>query len=230
MKDLIEKILKFLPQYFAEFGQVFAGPKTFIGARNVNAEDEFQNALLFLALSLALVVLMTVPLQPAITDFWTFVARISVLNLISVAIAATVMRASWWLVGGRASAQSFFITYSYFYGVIIVIFSVVQLIASGMLKLFDAQLYAQVLDSRAQGKSFSDVTITSSQEELLVAYLCILGIGFVMLSVWAFIGWGAYRELNKLGRWHSFGALMISSVLTIPLLGIIVMVSSGLGL
>ena len=35
MKDIIEKILAYLPQYFAELGQVCATPKRFIAERDV---------------------------------------------------------------------------------------------------------------------------------------------------------------------------------------------------
>ena len=62
MKELIEKILRYLPQCFTNFGSLFAGPKRFIGQRNTAAEDTFGEALLFLGISLILVVIMTAPL------------------------------------------------------------------------------------------------------------------------------------------------------------------------
>ena len=71
MKDLIEKILRYLPNFMKNFGSLFAGPKRFIGKRNAVAADNFEESLLFLGVSLVLVVIMIAPLLPPGKDLWS---------------------------------------------------------------------------------------------------------------------------------------------------------------
>src|SRR5258708_342665 len=126
MQDLFEQILKYLPHYLTEFGGVFSGPKSFILTKvRADAGDAFGEALLFLGISLTLVLLMYMPLLPAGKDFWNFAIPYYVSYIIEIPLAAMVIRVAWWIVGGRAPARSFFITYAYFAGVAIVLFEAI---------------------------------------------------------------------------------------------------------
>jgi hypothetical protein len=224
MKDLIDKVLKYLPQYFTDFGSVFAGPKSFIAAKHVNAaEDAFGEALLFLGISLVLVLLILVPVQPPGKDFWSYAGSNFVLFLIAVPLGATVTRVAWWIVGGRAPARSFFITYAYFIGVIFVILAAVQLLSMGFFKALEPQLYQQFLDAAQKRQSMPDL----SQSYVPITALAIFFFGWLTLNIWALIAWGAYRQLNGLGKLRSFTALMIAGLLAFPVLAIIFFVSSA---
>jgi hypothetical protein len=48
MKEVLEKILAYLPNYLTDFGAVFSGPKTFIAKKRMDADDEWVNALGYL--------------------------------------------------------------------------------------------------------------------------------------------------------------------------------------
>lgn len=228
MKDLLDKILKYLPEYLTEFGEAFSGPKTFIGQRNVAGDEAFSNALLFLGLSVALVIVMSSPLRPAGKEFWVYVGSTAILTLVTVALFGTAVRIGWWLVGGRANAQSFFVTYSYFFGVVIVVMAGFQLVGIGAIKLFDPILFGKIVEARAKGQSITG--LTESEQTTLIVFLSIFGFGFIFSSIWAFIGWGAYRQLNGLGKGRSLAAMFVTGLLQLPLLMVIFLISSALGL
>jgi hypothetical protein len=105
MKDLIEQILKYLPQYLLDFGAAFSRPKTFIANKNVNTKEAFGDALLFLAISLVLSVLIMHPLDMTGKDLWVRISLIAVAYLILIPLFAVALRASWWIVGGHASVR-----------------------------------------------------------------------------------------------------------------------------
>ena len=71
MKDLIDKILTYLPQYLMDFGSAFSGPKSFIAQKHVEGDGAFKDALVFIGVSVVLVVLMNFPLQLDGKDIWT---------------------------------------------------------------------------------------------------------------------------------------------------------------
>lgn len=209
MKELIEKILNYMPGYMLIFGSVFSGPKTFIATRQLNTENEWADALIFLAISSALVAVMQFLVQPG-KDLWAEVGGEAILVVIAVTLGATVLRISWWLVGGRASAQSFFITYAYSFGVIILILSAVQVLGIGVFKALAPDLYAKFLVKQATSSELTDSTVFR-------VVLAINVIGFLFASFWGFIAWGAYRQLNELTQTRSFYAAMIAGILSLPI-------------
>jgi hypothetical protein len=225
MKELLDKILKYLPHYLTDFGTAFAGPKSFIAAKLSNAEDDaFAEALLFLGISFALVVLMLMPLQRPGTDFWSVCGTNFITALIGMSLGATVTRVAWWIVGGRAPARLFFIAYAYLIGVVYVILAAVQLLSMGFFKVLDPQLYRQFLDASQKGQSMPDL----SQSYIPVTALAIFIFGWLALSIWAFIGWGAYRQLNGLSKLRSFIALLILGILMLPVTAITFFVASAM--
>jgi hypothetical protein len=222
MKDLLDQILKYLPLYLTEFGAAFSGPKSFIGTKlSTDAGDTFGEALLFLGTSLALVLLMYTPLLPAGKDFWSVAIPYFVSYMLELPLAAMVIRSAWWIVGGRAPAQTFFITYAYYAGVGIVLLSAVDLVCTGLFKTFDPQLYQEVSESAQKSQSVQDWIQSGllhrySQSYATFSAAIIEGLGYFVLFIWGLIGWGAYRQLNGLSKLRSFTALIVSWVLFLP--------------
>jgi hypothetical protein len=224
MKDLFEQILKYLPHYLTEFGAVFSGPKTFIATKlSADAGDAFGEALLFLGISLTLVLLMYLPLLPAGKDFWNFAIPYYVSYLIEIPMGALVVRAAWWIVGGRAPARPFFITYAYYIGVASVLIGAFDLVASGSFKTLDPKLYQEYSDALQKPQSLEDWA--QSHADLLHRYAesyvtltaaLIEGLGTLFIVIWGLIGWGAYRQLNGLSKLRSLAALIISWFLFLP--------------
>ena len=224
MKDLFEQILKYLPHYLTEFGAVFSGPKSFIATKlSADASDAFGEALLFLGISLTLVLLMYTSLLPAGKDFWSFAIPYYVSYIIEIPLGAMVIRAAWWIVGGRAPARPFFIAYAYYVGVASVLIGAIDLVASGSFKTFDPQLYQEYSGSFEKPQSIEDWV--QSHTDLLHRYAqsyvtltaaVIEGLGTLFIIIWGLIGWGAYRQLNGLSKLRSLVALIISWVLFVP--------------
>ena len=225
MKDLFEQILKYLPHYLTEFGAVFSGPKSFIATKlSTDAGDAFGEALLFLGISLTLVLLMYTPLLPAGKDFWSFAIPYYVSYIIEIPLAAMVIRTAWWIVGGRAPARPFFITYAYYVGVASVLIGAIDLVASGSFKTLDPQLYREYSDAvqkAAQSmedwvQSHADLVHRFADSYVTLTAAVIEGLGTLIITIWGLIGWGAYRQLNGLSKLRSLVALIISWVLFVP--------------
>ncbi len=224
MKELIEKILAYLPQYLTNFGSLFVGPKRFIGQRNTAAEDSFGESLLFLGISLILVIIMTAPLLPPGKDLWTYVGANAVIYLLTVSLSAIALRLAWRVVGGKTTIRSFFVTYAYFFGVLIVIYTLFILLGEGVFKVFEPELYAKVIQAKLNKQEIPDV----SGSTVFWVSFGILIMGWVFLSVWGLVAWGAYRELNGLSKWRSFFAFTIMSILGWLIAAIVFFVASAI--
>ena len=205
MKDLIEKILTYLPQYIADFGSLLSGPKRFIAEKNATAEDSFEKALLFSAISLVLVVVMFAPLRPAGKDLWTHVGGLAVTSLLAVSLYAVALRLAWRVVGGKATVKSFFVTYAYFFSALFVIFAGFLLLSEGVFKVLEPELHAAVLEAKASKQPMPDLSGTSVPT---VSFL-ILITGYLLATVWGVVAWGSYRALNGLSKGRSFVAFII---------------------
>ena len=224
MKDLIDQILKYLPLYLTNFGSIFVGPKSFIASRNVSSDDAFGDALLFLGVSIALIIVMGAPLFPPGKDLWTHVGSVAIQALVTVSLSAMVVRTAWWIVGGRASARSFFVTYAFFFGVALVIISVVQLLSFGFFKVFEPELFGQFIAATQRRGVMPDM----SGDWVPLTALSIYIVGYLIICLWLFIAWGAYRNINGLSKLRSFLALMIAGILTWPVTAITVFVQSAI--
>ena len=204
MEEFI-KLLHYLPRYFVEFGSVFIGPKRYIGQKNLQTDKSFNDALLFLAVSLALSIVMIAPLLPLEQNLWMYIGNRAVLTLLLVSLSSIALRFAWRIVGGRATIKNFFITYSYYCGVMIVIITLFLLLSQGILKVFDPELYNKIIEAQLKDNQMPEVF----DSNIYVISFAVMIVGFVFISVWGFIGWGAYRQINYLSKKHSFGAFLI---------------------
>ena len=216
MKDLIDKILKYLPQYLSDFGYVFASPKRFMAERNSKPEDTLSQSLIFLAISLVLRTIMTAPLLPPGRELWAYTAAEGIRWLLIVCLAAITLHFAWRIVGGRASTRSFFVTYAYFFGVAVLILTAFLLLSEGFFKVCEPDLYAKVIEAKLKKQPMPNV---SGGWVHRVSFI-ILVIGYCFTCVWTWIGWGAYRELNGLNKIRSFFAFMIFGLLSWPMAAI----------
>jgi hypothetical protein len=212
MKDIIDKILAYLPHYFADFGWLFSAPKNFIAARDVNSDETFAASLLFLAISLVISTLMITPLAPTGKDLWTTLTATAVENMIAVSLGALAIYIAWWLVGGRARVRGFFTTYAYFSGVSVVLFAGVSIVSTGVLKVFDPESMS------VPAGSWKDFSSHMEQISVVGWSAAVQVAGYIFLAalffwfIWSIIAWGAFRELNGLSKMRSFFAFLFWSV------------------
>src|SRR6516165_7569470 len=97
MKELLEKILNYLPAYLSDFVAIFSGPKTFIAAKRLVSKEEWQNALVFLGISMAISCAVNMLLQPS-KNLWNEIGGVAFTNLLHLILWCILLRASWWIV------------------------------------------------------------------------------------------------------------------------------------
>ena len=223
MKDLLEKILVYLPQYLSDFGLLLSGPKKFISKKYLKSEETFVQSLLFLGISLILVIVMTAPFLFPGRDLWAHVGTVAIGFLLGVSLYAIALRFAWRIVGGTATVRSFFVIYAYYFGVGMVLLTLFHLLGEGIFKVFAPDLHAKVLEAWLVKKPIPNL---SGNSVVLISLLVRIAGSFVVFA-WGIVGWGAYRELNALSRTRSAVALSIALVLAIPVIVIVYIVMAA---
>lgn len=230
MKDVLEKILKYLPHYLFELGQLISGPKTFIKSLDIDSKETFNNALLFLAVSMVLATIIDTILKPA-SDIWIYVGALLVLTLLTVATIAFSIQVAWWIVGKKSPFHSYFIIHSYVISVATLASYFFNLLAFGLLRGLEPKLYKSIdaewnknpvnpdFSSLLNDKDFSDIFFNS---EGGIAFIIAIIILLLFIMVWWICAWGAYRELNNSGKIRSFFAGMVFVVIGFLLAGNII--------
>lgn len=215
MKELIELILKLLPQYFLDFGAVLSTPKTFMASKNPTDVATFRDSLLFLGISAVILTIISSPIRPSNSNSWDDLARIITITFIATLLGVVSTRLSWLFVRGKATTRTICTIFNYISGVQIVCGGIVGIINEGTIKLLYPELY-----KRANSHdSLSDVP---TQELFLSMLPLFILVG--VLFVWGIVAWGAYRKVNATGRIRSIIALSINIIVDISLLPISVFV------
>ncbi|MBE1710265.1 MULTISPECIES: hypothetical protein [Mesorhizobium] len=212
MKDLIDKILAYLPKYISECGLVISGPKTFIASK-IDSERRIpsNDCLIFLAITIA-VTTMLGALLPSGKDIYLGLASNAATGFFSIALFSFTISISWWLVGGRAPYREFFTVLTYLVGPAALINSVFVFLAYGVLRTFDHQTF----DALAKVTYVGDRSRIIIGSIAFIPFICIIYAGVLAISVFSIIGWGAYRNITGLSRMKSFFALLISGMLSVP--------------
>jgi hypothetical protein len=223
MKDILEWIATHLTSYFRDVGTLVCRPKTFLAERTRSPDQGFSAAVTFLGVSGALGVISTAPLLRGDLDLWEYlVARLIQLGL-GVALLAVCLRGCWWLVGGRAPTLAFFEICAYLGGIAILLLVLFDLLAEGTLRLGDPQL----LRSLEGAKDRSDLRILLEKPVGRI-YLSLFGAGLVAVVGWVVAGWGAFRQISKVGRTRS--AVAFTLVTPLALVVIVVVFTLGMAL
>lgn len=92
MKDIVQLILKYLPQYLNDLGSLLSGPNRFIVQRNSRTGEVFIESLLFFGISVVLFVIMTTALRSPGKDLWITLASQATSGLIGVFLSAICLR------------------------------------------------------------------------------------------------------------------------------------------
>jgi hypothetical protein len=244
MKDLIERLLKFIPDYLMEFIQAFSGPKKFIAKTNFTDDKSYEQALLFLGISLVLGLFLMNFIRVGDEDYWEYLGRSAIITIILIGLGTGIIFFSWKCVGGSANFKKYFITHCYFNSVILMIITLFMLIYSGILKTLTPELYKFM--STNQPLPFSDgiseayMFFFQKQKEagadidfmgmvLLISSGCLL-IGHIIACIWFYIAWGAFRELNQSTKFRSFLAALFAGILSIPFYLFAFFIYNALGL
>jgi hypothetical protein len=223
MEGLVKLILSQIPRYLSNVAGLVSSPKKFVRERNTFSDEELIKALIFLAISFVLCVVLQIPLMPDKVDFWKLVVVRGVLTLVLIMLNVVALRMAWRIVGGKAQFGSFLITYSYYFAIVLLLVSLTFLCIAGTIKLLLPEAWA----AAQAGKQIDpDALDQSARVASSIGFFAFLLLGITGLYAWLILGWGAYRELNGLSKRNSVAAWIIYNFLLIPVLIITIVLSS----
>jgi len=134
------------------------------------------------------------------------------LSIFLTALTVVQLRISFWLVGGKADAKSLFIASAYFTvgGLFIVL--VFLVLATGILKEQDPELFAKISASKAL---MPEPEWEERSSFMVYAWIVTAGLLSGTL-IWTAIVWGAFRRLTGVSKSRAFLAFMVNLLLFVP--------------
>ena len=208
-RNLFDKILNCAPNYFSALAALFSGPKKFIAARLLNTESEWIDALVFLAITISLTSLVLN--YPTGHNTWAVLAKNELVTIFLTACGVVALRFSWWLVGGKADAKSFFIAYAYATAGSLIFLAVFQLLAIGFLRLQDPELFARIAKNPW---AWPEPEWYEHTSYVIFGWMNMLAV--VSAIFWFLLTWGVFRRLTGASKFRSCAAFAINLLLTVP--------------
>ncbi len=203
-------------QYASDYSLVLSHPKRFNDYRAANISGSIPRASYFLAVSLALAIVLSPLLLPPEAFQWKFAAAYVVLDLLAFVVSALALRASWFFVGGRAPLKNLYLIFAYHYGVLVVWSTFVVWVFDIVVRIFDPGIYSALYNPDGTAGANSEMGSPVYLAALLIMYA-----GFLGMFAWLIVGWGAYRKLNGLSRRRSIFAFLIANALAV-VMGIVI--------
>ena len=221
MKELIAKLMEEIPAYGRRFIDLLTNPKRFVAQLDLESETVLQEALTFLAVTFGLSFIAQLPLIAQGQNKEVLFGVSAVLTAMGFVLNLLVLALSWKIVGGHIALRKVVVYSCYFGSVSTVIALACTLMGVAIFKGFDPAMASQVFG----GVAPDSVDLMKSTGYL--SFLGMFGIGLLLVFVWLFCVWGAYRELTGVGRLRSGIAFVIFVVLgTVSMMLQIVMAGS----
>jgi hypothetical protein len=107
MKEIIERVLNYIPTYLLTFGRIFSSPKTFLAERELQSDTEWVEALIFFGVSVVLAGVTTAWATHKKGDLLTHISQEAILEVFGLAVAAISIQLAWRLVGERRTLGVF---------------------------------------------------------------------------------------------------------------------------
>jgi len=216
-----------LVYYFPRFLKLIVMPKRVVRAYTANREEELTRAISFLLISLVIYTTLSMPLFIT-KDKMVVLLVVQFFMFILLAFASSaLLQLSWWLVGGRASFSRYLSVNSYYVGVSIVLGICIMVAAMGVLRAFDPHML-DLLRKAAVGDIFPLIEAHPARSAPLRMAVWIVGIGNLLLLVWTYGFWGAYREINNLKRFYSLLAFCCVCLIELPVGFLFILMQQGL--
>jgi hypothetical protein len=220
MKDLIEKVVGYLPSYFLDAGRLFAHPKEFLVEKNINSDDGFVAAVLFAAVTIAIIFIFFIPLSTQSGDLWTRLGIVCANLAVSVVLTSLCVLGGWRLVGWKGSAKVVFSVVIYYVAMMNAILAAFTLVSFGLLKAYAPEIFDeyQTLEEKYD-RNISQLLIDwlpTIQDrpglDVVRFSLVLMALGLLAPFIWFITGWGVFRQINGLRRWRSAVAFLITVI------------------
>ena len=208
MKELIEKLIAATPAYVRQMIELLRNPREFIEKIDLDSDDALKEALMFLAISFALVFIAEIPLLPQKQNKEILFGVSAVLAAVSFTVSVLLLLVSSEIVGGRLTFKKFITVSCYFTGVSSLMLLIFTLLGFGIFNGLDPE-NTQLLRNDGYAEPVDLMKSTGYK-----ALWLLMGLGFVVAFIWIFRIWRTYRELNGVSCGRSAIAFVIFALLS----------------
>lgn len=192
MNDFVKLALAQIPQYFIDLVEVTTHPKSFLRRKRGTGPDAVNKACVFYGVTLLIATIFLVPALPKNDGFELNLLMTAALQGLMLLMSLIVIRIAWKLVGGQATIRQLFVCTAYLSGPTTFVLLMFFIIGDVLFRFADTD-----------GQAISNATAM---------------IGAALAFVWATLGWGAYRTVNRVSRVRSALAYLLAAILSMPVL------------
>lgn len=204
MKDLLERIFRYLPHYVPELASLIGRPKRTIIARNTGAPDDLTQALLFVGVSVAIGFVLQAPTLGQEHDFITVAGGMAAFKIVAIMIFSGIIWGILRLFGGTADYVRTLIAYLYAVSPAYLALIVLNLMSRGIIRAYDGALADQM---RANPSILAEPGLMDSfsaqAPHLAWPYAAVQLLIWATMLVWPLICWGAFRHAHEISRLRS---------------------------
>ncbi|MDX2041380.1 MAG: hypothetical protein SF097_09025 [Acidobacteriota bacterium] len=200
MEGFVKDSLAQAPRYLSAFYQTLTSPKSIADNKAKITATIFNEALLFLAISVLITVLIRLPLIGRDKTSVIVLASYVVWAVCVLLSMTSVVKLAWRIVGGKMAFVRYLALNCYYFGVFMVVGHFIS------------------LASFSVGKAAKSVALS----------IVVAAIGFLAFSVWGISAWRVYQQLNSIGWLRSLGALSITLIAVIPVAILLLLVQREL--
>lgn len=230
MKELAERVFTRLPTYLPDLAALVARPKRTIIAKTSGAEDDLQNALFFVAITVGLGFLLQAPTLAPETDFILTATGMAAFKVVAILLFSAVIHGIFRLVGGHGQFLSTLTAYIYAVCPLYLALVVLSLIAQGLVRAYDPDL-GLLLRSNPLYFLQEPEALARFQREappLATAMTAVNTLSNVLMIAWFIVCLGAFRHIHGVTRRRSAFACALIFIAWWPYAAILFFLAIGI--
>ena len=206
MKELLESVLKYLPDYLLGIVSLVTGPKTAILQWVDEEKGGLARPFIFVALSVTFGFLLQLPQVGKDQDYVTLVAGVAVFKVIALVLFSVLIHLLFRAVRGHASFTETFSAYLYIVSPLYIVLVILHIATLGVLYAYNPVVATAA--SLDPNYFYADVvrwrTFENAAPEFTIAYILMHYTSPpIVLIVWFVACWGAFRRLHGVSFWLS---------------------------
>jgi hypothetical protein len=223
MRELFERMLSFVPQYFEDMIALVSGPKGFVLQRTSNSNGSLTDALSFFAMSFIAGWLLKISFVRG-DPLMDLAAGAVFVAFFVMAFGAAVCLA-WRLVSGQIDFKVIFLIYVYYSAVTRLISVCAFLILIDCAKIIYPGLYRNLIKAAYTGRMTEFILQYSDEYPFWLSVIACLYV--LLLLVWLIVGWGAYRIVTSSSKSRSAIAAILFILFSIAINALMFFIAEG---
>jgi len=214
VKELLERILKQLPDYLPDLASLVTRPKTAILCWVGEAAGDLTRPLTFVGVSVAIGFLLQLPQLGKDDVFTTLVASMAVFKVLALVMFAAIIQLVFRMVGGHASFVATFSAYLYIVSPLYIAGVILEIARLGVLRVYDPAIAVAVRvdPDYLMANAERWRTFNAAAPKLAVIYVLLNLAWIFAVFGWFVACWGAFRHLHGIRRWRSAFAGVLTLV------------------